>query len=1330
MSKPSSPTPTSPTNHDHDPLRCRSQQTPSQQAQDALAQPSSSSTPSEDTPRLRQPMPASTGDPENAHGARDTAISRPRWVGNTSMDSEHSNTRQTGDGGLSSPQGTDSDKEVEDEEPDSSRFFQQRSSGRRGSKYDYTAVHDGQCEHGTLSPRPGTGNSSGASERAFGGTYPGTIDQGSGDATSTAREIMGDAVMDGILGAGNGKAKNKMSTTQRLASKHGVKNTRLMYLGYYVPFLTWIKQYRWSFLQGDLIAAITMASFYIPMALSYASNLGHIPPINGLYTFVFNPIVYALLGSCPQLVVGPEAAGSLLVGTVVKDSVDNGAIGDDDGDANARVAGVVTGISGAIILLAGISRLGFLDNVLSRPFLRGFISAIGFVIFVEQLIPEMGLSERQAKAGLSHGSSVQKIGFLVGNVKHAHGLTCAVSFTCFALIMIFRTIKKRLQSRFPKVAYVPDRFVVVVLAAVFSWRFRWDKLGLTILGTVKSSSGKSFAFRWPFQTAHMHHVRQAMSTSFLISLLGFFESSVAAKSLGLGDGKGKDAIHGMTLSANRELIALGAANVVGGCFMALPGFGGYGRSKVNSSTGGKTPMSSIFLSLITLICVLFLLPYFYYLPKGVLCAMISVVAFSLIEEAPHDIKFFWKIRGWSELGLMSIIFLATILYSLSLGIALGVGLSIISVIKHSTRPRIQILGRVPGTDRFENAEDNPDGVEFIDGCLIVKIPEPLTFANTGDLKNRLRRLELYGSTNAHPALPRVRAPEHNNNVIFDIHGVTGLDGSGTQVLTEIVQAYRDRGVRIFFCRVPKEISPVYRQLIISGIVDSCGGHRHFVRGVEEALHLTKLESLTEHFRDNPDDGAETPVLHFPISRRFGPFPTTQSVNLTYLLQELALAESRFNLTRREIKGNKVVRKAKPNGKGGADVEGGLIGCIGRNGSWFTKLKLAQPEQTVELDLDMLSSDLVISTTTSKLGSPFVDFVSQSYRKSAIPLISSSMRLSKDLEKGNNYPIPNCHVPTELFHAPTIDKTISIRFAHCSPPKSSQETLGPSGAVLGLASSDSLSQTKVDTLFQQLLGLKVIESSVWSILLINAESGVFSIGGSSAQAVSLIEQKLEEDLKKLGRAEMEPEPDLPIQAIEKRSPEGEAVSDWRSQWRWSNVQGADGWWQILMQGVWVDGAKVLKNQPVIIDFNTPFILAPPLATKQFYASISGSRPLPPPHNAFHVFPCLNPPVLAFEFGGWQFPAMRGGKGADVWSGPGGKFSLGRLRDGSGYCVGAVVETDMGAGDVGVSNGARGGKTGGEMAGNGLRDVWVIGETFWRGVAGVFDFKEGRVGMRTF
>jgi MFS superfamily sulfate permease-like transporter len=387
------------------------------------------------------------------------------------------------------------------------------------------------------------------------------------------------------------------------------------YFTYYIPFFAWIKQYKWAYLHGDLVAAVTMASFYIPMALSFASNLAHVPPINGLYSFVFNPIIYALLGSCPQMVVGPEAAGSLLLGSVVRNAVDKGRAGDADDESHARIAGLVTGLSGAIIFIAGLTRLGFLDSVLSRPFMRGFISSVGVIIIVDQLLTELGLVKFASHVpGVSHGSSIDKLGFIFGHLEDAHRLTSIVSVVSFAVIMVFREAKRRLQPRYPAVAYIPDRFLVVVLSAVLTGTFRWDKEGLEILGKVKSASGSNpFPFYWPFKSSHMEQIREAMGTSFLIALLGFFESSVAAKALGGGE-NGTDGIQGIQLSPNRELVALGVANLVGGCFMALPAFGGYGRSKVNASTGGKTPMSSIFLSIITIICILFLLPYFYYLP--------------------------------------------------------------------------------------------------------------------------------------------------------------------------------------------------------------------------------------------------------------------------------------------------------------------------------------------------------------------------------------------------------------------------------------------------------------------------------------------------------------------------------------------------------------------------------------------------------------------------------------------------------------------------------------------------------------------------------------------
>jgi hypothetical protein len=314
------------------------------------------------------------------------------------------------------------------------------------------------CNHGTFSPRPTTFRSYGSissDHEGFGGRYLGGLGTSTGDGADVTHALLGDTVADGLLGGKKGK---KMSTTRFLALRHGIKSEKQMqvmskvfalvwelteisrrYLAYYIPIFNWIRQYKWAYLRGDLVAALTMASFYIPMALSYASNLGHLPAINGLYSFVINPLVYAILGTCPLMVVGPEAAGSLLTGEVVRDNIRKGTTGDDDGTRNAEIAGIITCMAGGMIFAAGLFRLGFLDSVLSRPFLRGFISAIGIVIFVDQLIPEMGLSHLASEVGgVTHGSCIDKIGFIFGYIKQANPLTCAVSFGAFAIIMVLR----------------------------------------------------------------------------------------------------------------------------------------------------------------------------------------------------------------------------------------------------------------------------------------------------------------------------------------------------------------------------------------------------------------------------------------------------------------------------------------------------------------------------------------------------------------------------------------------------------------------------------------------------------------------------------------------------------------------------------------------------------------------------------------------------------------------------------------------------------------------------------------------------------------------------
>jgi MFS superfamily sulfate permease-like transporter len=387
-------------------------------------------------------------------------------------------------------------------------------------------------------------------------------------------------------------------------------------------------------------------------------------------------------------------------------------------------------------------------------------------------------------------------------------------------------IQKAYRSKYPSIALMPDRLLAIAVTTILTWQLQLDKSGVEVLGALETKGSSLPYFHWPF--SDWSKVELTFSTAFLSALFGFFESCVTARSLRPDKGE----LQNTQLSANRELIALGTANLVGGCFTTLPAFGGFGRSKLNVQAGGITPMCSIFLSMISLLCVFFILPGLYFVPKAVLSAMASAVGISMMEECPHDIRFFIKVRGWRELSLMAIVFLSTACYSMSLGIAIGIVLTLFTVIRQAAQSRIQILGRIPGTKHvFEDAELAPEGDQF-DQCLIVRIAEPLTFANSGNLRARLRRLEWYGTHDAHPSLPRVR--QEDRYLVFDVQGLTQIDACATQILTEIVHDYTENGVQIIFCRLPRGILESFER---SGIVDICGGFDYFVEDVEIALRL-------------------------------------------------------------------------------------------------------------------------------------------------------------------------------------------------------------------------------------------------------------------------------------------------------------------------------------------------------------------------------------------------------------------------------------------------------------------------------------------------------------
>lgn len=342
-----------------------------------------------------------------------------------------------------------------------------------------------------------------------------------------------------------------------------------------------------------------------------------------------------------------------------------------------------------------------------------------------------------------------------------------------------------------------------------------------------------------------------------------------------------------------------------------------------------------------------------------------------------------------------------------------------------------------------------------------------------------------------------------------------------------------------------------------------------------------------------------------------------------------------------------------------------------------------------------------------------------------------MRAVEDSEQPLSF--PTCRRPTDILHLNTIDRMIPISFAHCRPAKQWIQALLPSGAYLGLAPAASLSQLNTTSLLPQLIEKGVVDTPLWALVLLNGQDGLFSLGGTPLASIRKVEKETQDLLSSQNPQEHE---ELKREEkLEERVGvyDSEVARDPDHEWKWMDVRGIGGFWQIMMHGVWVDGVENVLNQPAVLDvylplpspspsilpthkaqLNTPFILAPPMATRTLYAQTQSHR-LPPPYDQFHAYPCLKPPQLHLDFAGWQAEVLKG-RNKEFFSAPGGRFSLGRLEEGSGYCVGMVVESRMGAHRKEGSEHRHGGNEGKV---GGLGDVWVLGEPVFRDVQVAFD-----------
>ncbi|KAI8892597.1 sulfate transporter family-domain-containing protein [Globomyces pollinis-pini] len=654
-------------------------------------------------------------------------------------------------------------------------------------------------------------------------------------------------------------------------------------LRYYVPIVGWLPRYKLEYLQGDIMAGLTVAFLIIPQSLSYAQALVNVPPLIGLFSAFIPQFIYSCLGTSRQLAIGPEALVSILVGSSIREFTQwrDTPIPTDSLNGlenlplspvqNIQATALLCLMVGLFTFLLGFFRLGFLDSVLSRALLRGFVLAVAFVVMIDMsetllgLVPVVGQCKDGAVYFFNYAmeentetlSPFQKLLSIISNLENLHVLTSILSFISLSFLLGIKLLK-RVYSHVKWLQLIPEILVLVVTSTAATYIFRWDCSGVAILNTVDSGLSDD-VIRYPLPT--IPKVKHLMLSAILISVIGFVESIVVAKTYA--------SKHQYAVSPNRELVAMGVGNIVSSLFGCFPAFGSLGRSAVNDAAGSKTQLSGFITGLVVYITAMWLLPLFKYLPKAVCSSIIIFAALRLIEL--EDIFFICQLHAWKDLSLLCLTFFTTMFVSIETGTLLSVGVSLLLVVKHTTTTRIALLGQTNVLDsetgqykpKFKSlSEEGP--IHRIEGALIIRFEEGMFFGNVGQLKERLKRIEVHGDLGIHPGEePRIGPsmsqdsynvdnnsgflpPSNHQNlygVVFDMKAVSEIDASATQTVLEIVEEYQKRNILVCFVKLRDGCRDSFNR---SGLVQLVGPHSFYSKindAVQRIAHHRSSRSV-------------------------------------------------------------------------------------------------------------------------------------------------------------------------------------------------------------------------------------------------------------------------------------------------------------------------------------------------------------------------------------------------------------------------------------------------------------------------------------------------------
>ncbi|WP_445218473.1 SulP family inorganic anion transporter [Bradyrhizobium sp. Pa8] len=569
-----------------------------------------------------------------------------------------------------------------------------------------------------------------------------------------------------------------------------------------LPGLDTLRQYEAAWLPHDIFAGIVLATMLVPVGIAYAAASG-LPGIYGLYATIVPLLAYALFGPSRILVLGPDSAlAAILLGVIAP-------LAQGDPLRAVTLAGMMAIVSGTVCILAGVARLGFITELLSKPIRYGYMNGIALTVLISQLPKLFGFSIESEGPLRSLWAIVSAIlGGQINRVAFALGLATLI------VILLLRNNRR-----------VPGLLIAVVGATlVVGVLDLGTQYGVKVLGPLPQGL-PGFVVPWITSS----DLVPVLIGGCAVAMVSFADTSVLSRAYA--------ARLGSRVDPNQEMVGLGAANLATGFFQGFPISSSSSRTPVAEAAGARTQLTSVVGALAIALLLLVAPSLLQHLPTAALAAVVIASAIGLIEVA--DLKRIYRIQRW-EFWLAIVCFVGVAVLGVIPGIGLAIAIAIIEFLWDGWRPHSAVLGRAYGVKGYHDITRYPDA-RRVPGLVLFRWDAPLFFANAEFFRERV--LDAVATS-----------PTPVRWLVVAAEPVTSVDVTACDVVAELDRSLHAQGIEFCFAELK---DPVKDKLKRFGLFAQLGEHYFFPTiGVAVARYLETNNVEWEDWEDDDMQGLE------------------------------------------------------------------------------------------------------------------------------------------------------------------------------------------------------------------------------------------------------------------------------------------------------------------------------------------------------------------------------------------------------------------------------------------------------------------------------------------